>query len=404
MNIIFALGIFLLVGYLSGRVASRFKIPEVTGYIVAGILIGPSVLHLIPESITEHELDFVVDLALGLIAFSIGGGLNLKQVGKLGKSIISITLFQCFGAFLLVTLTIFLFSNVLRGDRPGLLSLSLLLGAIASATAPAATIAVINELRAKGLFTTTLLSVVALDDALAIGIFGVAHAFAISLLGKGGSTLQMVTLPIREIFGSLILGGAAGFILHLIFPFFKTRREILMVVLGSVLFIGGCAIALHFSSLLTNITAGFVVVNLARRNQRFVASLDDFTPPVYAVFFVLAGTHLKFAMLAKVGLLGLIFILARSIGKIGGTFVGGHISKAPDIVKKWLGVSLLPQAGVAVGLALIAYENPILAPYSDILINVVLASVAINEIIGPPATAFAIRKSKEVNRKLIDTE
>jgi len=404
MNIIFALGIFLLVGYLSGRVASRFKIPEITGYIVAGILIGPSVFHLIPESITEHKLDFVVDLALGLIAFSIGGGLNLKQVGKLGKSILSITLFQCIGAFLLVTLSIFLFSNVLRGDRPGLLSLSLLLGAIASATAPAATIAVINELKAKGPFTTTLLSVVALDDALAIGIFGIAHAFAISLLGKGGSTLQMVSSPVREIFGSLILGGAAGYILHLIFPFFKTRREILMIVLGSVLFISGCAVALHFSSLLTNISAGFVVVNLARRNQRFVTSLDDFTPPIYAVFFVLAGTHLKFAMLAKVGLLGLIFILARCIGKIGGTFVGGHISKTPDIVKKWLGISLLPQAGVAVGLALIAYENPILAPYSDILINVVLASVAINEIIGPPATALALRKSKEVNLKLIETE
>jgi Kef-type K+ transport system membrane component KefB len=397
LSIVFAIGILLVVGYLGGRLARRVKLPEVTGYIIAGILIGPSCLHLIPEPFLEKELDWVVDIALGIIAFSIGGSLSIRRIGKLSKSILLITLIQGFAAFAFVTCAILAFSSYVLKivDMEGsILPFALVMGAIATATAPAATLAVINELRAKGSLTTTVLAVVALDDALAIIIFGISNAIASSSVGTT-TNLNSIMTPFIEVIGSLILGVGFGFLLRLISRYLRVASGFLMVSLGVICVVSGIAIFFKLSLLLANMGMGFIIANSLKRDERFISVLDNFTPPLYAIFFALSGTYLRVATLIKVGFLGLVFIISRMIGKIVGASIGGIISHASNPVKKYLGFTLLPQAGVAIGLVLIAHANPGLKAFGDMLINIVLASVALNELIGPPLAALAIRRSGE---------
>lgn len=390
LNIVFAIGILLVIGYFGARFARKIKLPEVTGYIIAGILIGPGCLHLIPASILEEGLSPIIDIALGVIAFLIGANLNIRKIRQVGKSILWITSLQAVGTFLIVTFAILAFSpfiSKLLNTQASILPFALVLGAIASATAPAATVAVVKELKAKGSLTTTLLAVVALDDALAIVIFGICNAIA--------TTGHLVITPFIEVVGALALGIIAGFILRLLSKYLKTAAGFLIMSLGMVCLVSGISIKFNLSLLLSNMAVGFIIANGLRRDLRYVLSLDNITPPLYATFFVLAGTFLRFTTLAKVGLLGLAFIVARVVGKTSGAALGGTISRAPQSIRKYLGIALLPQAGVAVGLVLAAEANPGFAAFGDIMINIVLASVAINEIIGPPLTAFALRQAGE---------
>jgi Kef-type K+ transport system membrane component KefB len=402
MNIIFAIALLLLIGYFGGRLARRIRLPEVTGYILMGILIGPSCFHLIPEQILEEELDPLVDIALGIIAFSIGGSLTIPKLKRFGKSIIWITLLQSTGAFLLVTISItFLIPLMLKLDNLSFhntFPFALVLGAIASATAPAATVAVINELKSKGSFTTTLLAVIALDDAVAIALFGISSSIASSLMGEM-RIYKVVLTPLIEIVGSLGLGLSLGFLLRYISRLLKTDHGFLIVSLGMVCLTSGTAMLFKISFLLANMALGFMIANGGRRDQRFIQILDRFSPPLYAIFFALAGTYLRTKTLFIVGFLGVVFICARIVGKLGGAFLGGCISRASSGVKKYLGLTLLPQAGVAVGLVLIAHENPAFKMYGDTMINIVLASVVVNELIGPPLTSFAIRHSGDKYEK-----
>jgi len=395
MNIVFAIAVLLLVGYFGGRLARRIRLPEVTGYLLMGILIGPSCLRLIPEPILEEELDPVVDIALGIIAFSIGGSLSLPQVKRLGKSITWITFLQSLGAFLLVTFSVsFIGPKIVHFPLSTIFPFALVLGAIASATAPAATVAVINELKAKGPLTTTLLAVVALDDAVAIVLFGISNSVASTLIGEM-RTYKIILTPFIEIVGSLGLGVSLGFLLRFISKYLRTDHGFLIVSLGMVCLASGTAMIFKFSPLLANMVLGFVVVNGRKKDQRFITVLEFISPPLYAIFFALAGTYLRVKTLSLVGLLGVVFIFTRMLGKVGGAWLGGYISTMSPETRKYLGLTLLPQAGVAVGLVLIAHENPAFKIYGDMMINIVLASVAINEIVGPPFTSFAIRRAGE---------
>ncbi|MCK4352395.1 cation:proton antiporter [candidate division WOR-3 bacterium] len=403
MSIVFAIGILLVVGYLGGRLARKVKIPEVTGYIIAGILIGPSCFHLIPKIILEEELNWVVDIALGVIAFAIGGSLDIKRIGKLGKNVLLITLLQGIGAFVFVTFSILLLSPYISkivNFQGSILPFALVMGAIGTATAPAATLAVMNELKAKGPLTTTALAVVALDDALAIIIFGICNATALSSTSGSLTHLKAISIPFIEIVGSLALGIAFGFLLRLISGYIRSAAGFLIMSLGIICVVSGIAIFLKLSLLLANMVSGFIIINGLKRDQRFISVLDNFTPPLYAAFFALSGTYLRVGTLIKVGLLGLVFIVARAVGKIAGASIGGVVSGAPVAVKKYLGLTLLPQAGVAIGLVLIAYENPGFKVYGDMMINIILASIAVNEIIGPLATVFAIRHAGEAEIKV----
>lgn len=395
MNLVFAIAVLLLIGYFGGRLARRIRLPEVTGYLLMGILIGPSCLSLIPEPILEEELDPVVDIALGIIAFSIGGSLSLPQIKRFGKSITWITFLQSLGAFLLVTISVSLIAPlILHLPFSTIFPFALVLGAIASATAPAATVAVINELKARGPLTTTLLAVVALDDALAIGLFGISNSIASTLMGEVRA-YKIILTSFIEIVGSLGLGVCLGFVLRFISKYLRTDHGFLIVSLGMVCLTSGTAMIFKLSPLLANMVLGFVIVNGRKKDLRLITVLDSFSPPLYAIFFALAGTYLRVKTLSLVGLLGVVFIFTRVLGKVGGAWLGGCFSKVSPKVKTYLGFALIPQAGVAVGLVLIAHENPAFKIYGDMMINIVLASVAINEIVGPPLASLAIRKAGE---------
>lgn len=408
MDIILALGLFLLLGFLGGRLANRLRFPALTGYIIVGLVIGPHLLRLVPEDMVGR-LSPLTNFALGLISLTIGGRLSLSGLRKLGKSISYITLGLITVSFLLVSSLTFLFFLL----RPGfsgpssayplktfILPLALLLGAIASTTAPAATIAVINECKAKGPLTDTLLAVVAINNAFGIILFGVIFALSGVLAGNGGGNPfpAMAARGFMNIFGAISLGLIAGLALGSFARFVREKSDLLIIILGAVMFTTGLASLLGFSLLLANMAAGFILINKAKRSQRIFGTIATIDMPIYVAFFVLAGAHLNWRLLPGVGLLGLIYLLARGYGKLLGAKWGAARSGAPEIVRKYLGFCLIPQAGVAIGLVLLIQQESGFQAFSGIISTVVLAGIVVNEIVGSLFTRMAIIRAGEAEK------
>jgi len=400
MNLVLAIGIIIVIGFFGGLVMERLKFPRITGYIVVGILLSPSVLNIISGA-TIKNLDIFTDIALGIIAFLIGGSLYLEPLRKLGRSIAWITPFQSLGAWLLVTLLLaFLYPLILTIPNATFsqtyFPMALIIGAVSCATAPAATMAVINQYRAKGPFTTTLLAVVALDDAIAVIAFAIALGICQPLVsGAGGiSSYQMFGVPFLQIVQSIGIGAAFAFALIHIARLVKTRALLLVVVFGMIMACIGVTNLLGVSLILANLTAGFIVVNRVRESGMFLA-LEEIEEVIFAIFFVLAGLHFDLSVMRIAGILALLIVLGRCLGKYFGTRAGATISHASDEVKKYLGLALLPKAGVTVGLVLLAER--VFPTFGAIMMNAVLASVIINELVAPPLARYAIFKAGEAH-------
>lgn len=388
MNIVLFIGLIMMIGFTVGKLINYLRLPAVTGYLVAGLCFGPSVLGLIsPEVIST--LNPINSIALGLIAFLIGGEFSLKQLKKCGKTSIVIAFVQAMGAFVFVTLSLTLLGGVE-------LYKALIFGAISTATAPAATILVLRQYKAKGPMTENLLAVVAIDDAICLIVFGLCMAIAKVMAGKiTGSLLMMVATPLWEILGSLLLGGLFGWLLLVVSARFNEQADKLVVTLGLVLGLAGLADALQLSSLLTCMTMGCVVVNLfPQESDRLFNLVKSVDTPIYVLFFVLAGANLQLELLQKVGLIGVIFIISRVLGKMSGAWLGAVISHAPETVRKYLGLGLIPQAGVAIGLSLMVQQN--YPEIAEVVTTVVLGAVVVYEIIGPFFAKLAITKAGEV--------
>ena len=400
MNLALAIGIIIVIGFFGGVVAKRLKFPRSTGYIVVGILLSPSVLNIISGAAIKN-LDIFTDIALGIIAFLIGASLHLESLRKLGKSIAWITPFQSLGTWLLVTLMLaFLWPLVSPIPNATFYNtyfpIAFIMGAISCATAPAATIAVVNECKAKGPFTTTLLAVVALDDAIAVIAFAIAVGVCQPLVsGAGGiSFYQMLGVPFLEIAQSIGIGAAFAFALIYIARLVKTRALLLVVVFGMIMACIGVTNLLGISSILANLTAGFIVVNRVRESEMFLA-LEEIEDVIFAMFFVLAGLHFDLGVMKTAGILTLFIVLSRSLGKYFGARAGATISHASDEVKKYLGLALQPKAGVSVGLVLLAERA--FPAFGAIMVNAVLGGVIIKELIGPPLTKYALFKAGEAH-------
>lgn len=386
-----ALGTLLIIGYAMGRLAGRINLPEVTGFIIAGILMGETV-----TGIAHHEfskgLGLVTEIALGLIALTIGGEFYAAKLKRLGGAIVMITLIQIVATFLAVAIALVAF----RMPLP----FALLLGAIASATAPAATVAIVQSLRARGKFVDYLYGVVALDDAGAVILFGVVFAVASGMLGDAKSHgIDLVLHAVSEVAISLAVGAGSGLVVHLLTRRRGNGNEVLIIVLGILFISTGLAIVFKLSPLLTNMAAGAVIINLAPQNHRIFRFLEPFTPPIYALFFVIAGTELNPSILADstILILGLVYIVARAIGKYGGVYLGSTLSKVEPEIRNNLGICMLPQAGVAIGLVLLIQSSPLLAGLPaaqqtivETMVNIILLSVFVNEIVGPPLSRGAI--------------
>ena len=397
MNLILALGIMVVAGFLGGLAAGKLKFPRISGYIIIGILLSPSLLNIIPGEAVGN-LDIITSIALGFIAYLIGGSLKTESLRGLGKSITWITFFQSLGAWFLVTLVLAFLGHLIIPDQTfwqTYFPIAFIIGAVSCATAPAATMAIIHEYRAKGPLTTTLLAVVALDDAIAVIAFAIASGICQPLVGGASniSFYQMFGVPFLHILESVGLGIVFALALVYISRLVRAHELLLVVVFGMIMLCAGVSSYLGLSSILANMVVGFVIVNKVKRKEMFLV-VEEIEEVLYAMFFVLAGLHFDLSVLKAAGILALLIILSRYLGKYMGTRIGARISHAPEAVKKYLGFALLPQAGVAIGLGLLAaLEFP---AFGAIILNGLLASVIVNELITPPLTKYAILKAGEV--------
>ncbi len=392
MDILLILGIAISGGFLGAKLFRAIKIPQVVGYIIIGVILGVSGAKVFTLDLID-KLSPINNFALALIGFMIGKELHLSTFKKLGKSILTILIFEALGAFLLVTLFVTLLTHRLYEG--------LIFGALSSATAPAATVDVLWEYKAKGPLTTTLLAIVGLDDALALIIYGFASSFAFALLThQSPSFANMLWSPLLKILLSLLIGGSAGSILGLISKRLREKSQLLPISLGVILLVAGFSHQHRLSLILSSMAVGVFLINLApHASKNIFGAIESFAPPVYILFFVLVGSRLQIGLLPKMGMLGLLYLIGRSTGKIVGATLGAKISHAYKSVQKYLGITLFSQAGVAIGLAIAVYQE-----FSHLIggrtlgvtvINVITATTFVVQIIGPPLVKIAIVKAKE---------
>lgn len=400
---LFHIGLLLLFSYGGGKVANYLKAPRVSGYLVAGMLFSPSLLGLFHEKLVKEDLTLITDIALAIIAFSIGGSLSWTKLKKLGKQILWINFSEAFGSFLVTTVSLtffFYLTNSLNADSSSLWTLyfpmALIIGAISAATAPAATLAIIHEYRAKGPFTTILLGVVALDDGLAIIFAAFAFTIAQSFVNHEAITWQnFLFSPLFSILISLCIGGGSGLCLRKLIRFLPQGQAMLGVMLGSVFLTAGLAVSLKVSPLLASMTLGFVVINFVDHHESLFSVVETIEEPIFGMFFTLAGAHLDLGVMQTAGWLALLIPAGRFTGKLLGTRLGAQISHAPQTVKKYLGFGLLPKAGVTVGLVLEAKGIFGSSYISEIMVNSVLGSVILNELLSPFFVRFSLIKAGE---------
>lgn len=398
-------GMAMFFGLSGGKIFRFFKIPQVVGYIAIGIVLGISGFGIFDRE-TIRELGPFTDFALGVIGFMIGGEIRLSTFKKYGKNIFVILLCEGMLAYILVGLFIY----VLTGN----VAISILLAALASATAPAATVDVIWEYRAKGILSTMILAIVALDDGLSLILYALSKVFAESFVtGKEFSLLHSIAHPMMELGSTILLGAAIGVIVFLLLKRIHEIREkesFLIISLGAILVTTGLASVLGLDMILCNMALGMTLINVGPKRSRFLfTSTKQIAAPVYVVFFVLVGARLEIAALGGIGVLGIVYLLCRTAGKIGGVYLGSLITKADERVRKYLGTSLFSQAGVAIGLAIaIDHSFSKLGPEGSeighLIINVITATTFIVQIIGPPSVKWSLKKAGEMWRGMSEEE
>lgn len=386
LHIFLYLGIALVLALLSSKLIKKLHLPNVTGYLIMGLLAGPYVLKLIPLEAVE-SFKVIPEIALGFIAFSIGAEFKLKYLKKVGKSPVVIAVLEALVAVILVDLALLLTGHSLE--------FSLLLGSIAAATAPAATLMVVRQYKAKGPLTDTLLPVVAIDDAVALMVFGISVAI-VKTLGstQDVSIIASMLAPLVEIVGALVVGGLLGVGLSFLAKWFTGRGNRLSVAIGMIALNIGLSQMFGLSELLSCMAMSAVFVNLSKHSGAVFEQVDRFTPPVFMLFFFLSGADLNVAILPSVGVVGLIYLFVRVIGKVSGAALGAKLSGADPVVQKYLGYTLIPQAGVAIGLASVAMTiSPV---YGQQIKIIILAGTVIYELVGPVATKLALMKAGEI--------
>ncbi len=437
------LAVALLVGLLSTRLMKVLRLPNVTGYLISGILIGPCVLGLWFSTINmgndqtlkdivydQNVMTFITNVALGFIAFSIGTSFRKESLQKVGKKIVLITIFEALGGAIFVIGGLFI-AKIFIPDIP--VEIILTLGAIACATAPAATLMVIKQYKAKGPVTNTLLPVVAFDDAVALIAFEVLFSIA-KAMGSGTSpdVMSIAVWPLLSILASLILGFILGLLVTFGCKFFKSRANRMIMCIVAVLIASGVSVlpwstwlprGINFSTsgLLSSMMIGAVLVNLRDDSNKIFERMDEFTPPIFMLFFVVSGAELDLTIFASnnaltIVIIALTYLVFRVIGKWVGSWSSSKVTGAEPNVQKYLGFTLIPQAGVAIGLASSATNEFVkegntlielgqveignrLVTYGGMILAIILASTLIYELIGPVITKIALTKAGEINKE-----
>ncbi len=418
MDILLPVSIALLAGLLLSRLAKVLKLPAVTAYLVAGILIGPYLLGAlgklwgIPLGFTSmenvHSFGMFSKVALGFIAFSIGNEFRLSQLKKIGKKATIVGILQAVITTLLVDAALIALHFILGKDVFPI-EAALILGAIASATAPAATLMVVKQYKAKGPVTDMLLPVVALDDAVGLVLFAVSFGLAKAIGSNDPNLVSILVDPIVEIVASLGLGAGMGFLFSLCERFFHSRSKRLAVSVAFVLITIALStleftlgpVHLRFSSLLVCMMLGTVFCNVCDFSEELMDRLDRWTAPLFILFFVISGAELELSVFANltIVLIGIVYLIFRSAGKYSGALLSSKLAKCDDNIVKYLGITLLPQAGVALGMADMVkdYAGFNGTNIATIVVSITLFAVLVYELVGPTLTKLALTKAGDIN-------
>lgn len=389
MNELSSLGLILLLALLAGHLVKVIRIPEVTGYILAGVALGPSVFGWVSHD-NLQTLEILSEVALGLILFSIGSIFELKRFRRIGNRIVRLTLMESALAAALVIVSILVLGESWQ--------IALLLGAIAIATAPASTLMVIRECNGQGPLSETLLGLIAVNNIICI-ITYLSFAAVINLVNHWGETAIGIALYragfplVWQLVGSVALGFLVGLMLAGWSTQVTETGEMLILLSGSILLCVGAARIFDISALVASLTVGATMANLSRRSRRLFKTLAGTDPPFYAIFFVIAGADLNLNLLASMGVLGFAYLISRAVGKFIGARIGAKRLHMEPQVQRFLGFGLMAQAGLAVGLTItVGRQFP---EYYPVISTIILSSVVIYEMFGPISTKFAIVQSGE---------
>ena len=382
-----ALGGILLLGLVTSTIGRRAFLPRVTLLLIFGVIIGQNFLDIIP-SIFSDRFEIIADMALLMVGFLLGGKLTISSLRKTAEQILWISISAAIVTTMIVSLGLIAIgvSN----------EIAILLGCIASATAPAAVLDVVTESNYKGPFSNLLLSIVALDDAWALMLFGIGLSIVTAINGHGEAALPILSI-IKEIGGAVILGVVIGLPAAYLTGRVKPGQPILTEALGIVFIAGGLAMMFDVSFLLASMVMGAVIANYAKHHEYPFHVIEDIEWPFMVIFFVLAGASIELNAMKEIGLIGVVYILYRALGKYLGAMLGAHCSKASKETKRWMGVALLPQAGVAIGMALVASKH--FPEYRQVLLSVIVSSTIFFEIIGPVFSRLAIQRAQNDNRE-----
>ena len=409
MEALLALSISLIAGLLLSRITKKLDLPAVTAYLVAGIIVGPYLLGSLgvpgigfTSMENVHDFSIVCDTALGFIAFSIGNEFRLRQLKQIGRQAMIIGIGQAVVTTLIVDAALI----ALHFAIPHILSIeaAIILGAIASATAPAATLMVVRQYKAKGPVTDMLLPVVALDDAVGLIVFAISFGIAKAMNSGSVNIISVIVEPLVEIVASLLLGFVMGILFHVCERFFHSNSKRISVSIGFVLLtialsqlkFDVCGIHVGYSPLLTAMMLGTVFCNICDFSEELMERVDKWTAPLFVLFFVISGAELDLSVFGNIMmvLVGVVYIIFRCVGKYTGAYVSAKVSKCDDNIVKYLGITLFPQAGVALGMAMKAKE---FGEIGSMVATITLFAVLIYELVGPAMTKMALLKAGDID-------
>ena len=402
MNVVLSVGLLIFTGYIFGELAEKIRLPKISGYILAGILLNPDLSGIMSGDFVDHT-DPLLTISLSFITFSIGGSLSAASLKAAGRTIFTLTLLESLFAFasvflfLLLTLQFFIpmFDSVYIS-----VAVSLVLASLAAPTDPSATLAVIHEYKAKGEVSSGMLEIAAFDDLVGIVIYTLVTAFAAYFLGKTDMEFSRVFLDLgKDIGGALLVGGVIGLLFNAIVKLVNRQTEGTLIVLtfGLVALSYGISEYFGFESLLSTMALGAVVVNFNPVSDEIFKLIERYTDElIFVVFFTLSGLHLKLASISGSFILILIYIVARAFGKFAGIYTGSLFFQLSPKVKKYTAGGLIPQGGIVIGLALLLTKQPAFKDTGSMVMGVVIGAALIHEIVGPVASRFSLKKAGEI--------
>ncbi len=402
---LFLIGLLLIAGYFLGKLFGRLRLPEISGFICAGLFVNLFSAGDIHHRMND-SLHIVTETAIGLLALSVGAEFSARKLRRIGRNVVVITVANLVITFGVVFVACLGLNRLLPGLPVGY-PYAVLLAVVACATAPAVIVAEVHHMRAHGRFVDYLFGVVALGDAISVVIFGLAFPVVMNVLDVESAALYTLTASLREIGLSVLIGGGSGLLLHLLVRRITNPSEYLIVTLGVLFILTGMSIVLHLSPLLANMAMGAVLINLSSRNHRLFRQIEPLTPPIYALFFVIAGIELNPAIFLQAGIVlaGLYYIVLRGMGRIAGVYTGARLCGLSSPIRRNLGSCMFSQGGIALGFVLLIQTSPLVteiardAPLYGVfpqLINIILVSIFINEIASPFFLRSAIIRGNEM--------